>query len=153
MVLTGSRSTHTLLWLPDRVEFSSRQGGLDEPGAPIAGWTFSSAAAIPSPDFERVRFNLWRLEGREPALPAEFVVSAFRFVPATGIEDAPRAAPRLLLYGPAPNPSAGPFVYGLDLRETTPVTVRLYDASGRLVRGLLERALPAAEGRRQRDPP
>jgi hypothetical protein len=33
-------------------------------------------------------------------------------------------------------------VYGLDLRETTTVTVRLYDASGRLVRHLLERELP-----------
>jgi hypothetical protein len=48
---------------PDRIEFSCRQGAPRRAGRPIASWTFTVAPAIPSPDFERMRFILWRLEG------------------------------------------------------------------------------------------
>ena len=48
----------------------------------------------------------------------------------------PAVAPRLALGPPVPNPSRGPVSLGLDAGGASSVDVAIYDASGRLLRGL-----------------
>lgn len=59
-----------------------------------------------------------------------------------GIEDRP--APAELVLGPVrPNPARGPVTITLGLPSPAPVSVRVYDVSGRLVRVLLDEPLAA----------
>ncbi len=147
MTLADSASTHAFTWAPDRVEFESRQGGIDEQGAPIAAWTYAIPGTIPVPDAERMRFNLWLMGGLAPTdgQEVEVVISEFRFHGATGVGGAPpgqpappTAAPRLFLQEPAPNPFLGASAFAYVLPRSGRVTLRIHDTAGRVVATLVD---------------
>ena len=55
------------------------------------------------------------------------------------------------LYPPTPNPVAGRTLLAFDLPAATTVRAALYDVSGRLVRSLVDEALPAGKHQRAWD--
>jgi len=142
-------ATHAFRWLPDRVEYRSWRGG---PGAESAAnmihaWTYAGPH-VPRPDRPRVHLNFWQVTG-PPATSQEVVFDAFTFVPACPgtpcvvSAATPLDAPRPLLGAPRPNP----FQASTTIRYAAPragrMQIMVFDVSGRLVRSLLDDAIPA----------
>ena len=77
-------TTHSFVWRPHAVDFSSLRGFRTEPSGPadvIAAWT--AFHDIPLPGGEAPRINLWLADGREPmnGAGAEVVIERVEFVP------------------------------------------------------------------------
>ena len=80
MTLTQPVSFHTICWEHDQVTFSSCQGHLGVGGGLIEQWTYAGPD-VPVPDAERMRFNLWLLNGNAPtnSQEVEVIISDFRY--------------------------------------------------------------------------
>ena len=82
--LTGSSTTHRIIWSPEQIEFFSYHGPVD-PDSPQAKdhlmqhWVFSGTP--PSPGRVRFRINLWLFRGKAPKERADLIVTKFIFDP------------------------------------------------------------------------
>jgi hypothetical protein len=81
-----AQSTHSFVWKPDAVDFSSFHGfriAASNPADLIAQW--SRFEGVPVPGGEAPRINFWLVDGREPmnASDAEVVIERVEFVPLT----------------------------------------------------------------------
>jgi hypothetical protein len=74
-------------------------------------------------------------------------VSPYALLTPSGTVDAslPGAVARMWLAAPTPNPVVGEAAFRFGIAATGPVTLRIYDASGRVVRDLLSGVLPQGE--------
>jgi hypothetical protein len=77
-------TTQVFSWRAGAVDFSSFEGSQWPPvngQEPLYSWRFDGAA-VPPPGDEKVRINLWLLEGKAPAngTGGELVVEAFKFL-------------------------------------------------------------------------
>jgi len=76
--------THRAIWLPDKITFDSYEG------EGILGTNFSHAehtTHLPSPNLERVHFNLWvdkSIMGYNNVSPLDVVMRSFSFTPLAG---------------------------------------------------------------------
>lgn len=77
-------SSHRIEWRADKIVFTSWKGLSDEPSIDslINTWTYTGAD-IPAPGIERMRFNLWLINGSSPTnnQGAEVIVTGFQFNP------------------------------------------------------------------------
>ena len=75
-------STHRFTWHADSIFFASWEGFADAPtqNTLINSWPYQGAD-IPPPGNERMRFNLWLLQGQPPQQEAAVVVRSFHFTP------------------------------------------------------------------------
>lgn len=89
--LIQPKSNHEFIWQPDSITFVSNQGGIDEGGLLIQWWTYKGASK-PTPDVERMRFNIWLLDGVAPVngQEVEIVISNFKYcvTPASLVKSA-----------------------------------------------------------------
>ncbi len=84
MELQEDYSTHSFVWGPDRVRFSSFQGheSPPDPGDEIESWSYTGANNPPEGK-GNARINLWLLGGNPPSdgQEVEVIVAAFDFAP------------------------------------------------------------------------
>jgi hypothetical protein len=86
--MSGTCSTHRIVWNPQELSFSSFHGNVepDDPAARgnlMSSWTF--AGAVPTEGKARFRINLWLFQGLPPADGgAALTITAFSFIPYTG---------------------------------------------------------------------
>lgn len=137
----GEFTSHAFRWRRDRVEYRSWRGGPQDetPGNLIHAWTYTGPH-IPRPEQPRVHLNLWQFDG-PPDTNQEVVLSEFRFVP-DGLADV--TVPQVFTWEPvaAPNPFTTRTTIRFALREGRHTGVRIFDASGRLVRTLSDDDYP-----------
>lgn len=84
-VLKNDQTTHQFLWSKDQVQFSSREGHVDDGSVAFAEWRYQPSDATrrisgkPMP----VHINLWLFKGRPPknAQEVEVIIHAFKFTP------------------------------------------------------------------------
>jgi hypothetical protein len=78
--LVQPKSQHKFCWYPDSIRFESYQGRFNENGDLIQTWLYTGASN-PTPNSERMRFNIWLLGGSAPinAQEVEVVISKFLF--------------------------------------------------------------------------
>jgi hypothetical protein len=137
MQLTKPTSTHEIRWQPGRIDFTSWDGECRVAPAPAASWSYTGD--VPSPDLERMRFNLWLFQGAAPQREVEVVVRAFAEHTPTDV--ATRVASQLELV--APRIVTEQLDYELSLAQAGAVRLRLFDPRGRVVGRLLEAELSA----------
>lgn len=133
----ATRQTLQFDWLPARIDFAAWSGAPDQFEAPLASWTH--AGPVPTPDVERMRFNLW-LHGAAPSdgNEVEVVIASFTHDTPT---DARRAPAPLAVQALQTAPER--IEYVLELPEAAPVGLGIFDVRGRLVARLVEQRLPA----------
>jgi hypothetical protein len=77
-----TRSTHRFQWMANAIVFTSWRGWEEypPPDSLIRTWTYIGGD-IPTPGEERMRFNLWLVDGMSPAYGRgnELIVHSFRF--------------------------------------------------------------------------
>ena len=83
-VSASAETSHRILWLPDRIEFASWNGWDPFPPDPsdvIAAFTYTGPD-VPPPGNERLRINLWLVNGAAPedGNPIEVILDSFTFV-------------------------------------------------------------------------
>ncbi len=137
-----SRHTLQLDWSNERIDFHAwcnPGGALTQPTA-----TWSHTGAVPVPDVERMRFNLW-LFGGPPTdgNEVELIVSSFAYDTPT---DVARAAPARLRVTTEPV-SRDRVAYFVDLPQPASTELRVFDARGRLVEHLGRALRPAGRSR------
>jgi hypothetical protein len=138
LLLGGATSTHEIFWRQGSIEFAT-WAGTESQAAPLASW--SHAGSVPQPDFERVHFNLWLVDGKPPAAPVEVVIRSFESDVPSDVRGA-SAVPEVARLG-VPSPARGSLRYTLDLSRRAPVALRLFDPRGRMVRQVARGTLPA----------
>jgi hypothetical protein len=141
-------STHSFCWTSDSVRFESARGHQSSPpfDSILDTWTYTNAGGIPEPGDERVTLNLWLFESLPPTngMEPEVVITNFAYYPLTAVQefDASSAGEFRLMQN-RPNPFAGSTVIGYSIGRPERVILRVSDASGRIVRTLLNEEKPA----------
>jgi hypothetical protein len=144
-------TSHAMRWLSDRVEYRVWRGGPgdESPANTIFAWTYAGPH-VPRPEQPRMHLNLWKLDGT-PASNQEIVLQDFTFVPAgaTAVGDdvtlAHPAVPGGWLHPASPNPFNPRTTLRFELDRQQLARLDVYDVSGRHVRTLVRRNLPAGE--------
>jgi hypothetical protein len=144
----AERTSHAFRWLPDRIEFRSWRGGPEEeaPGSLMHAWTYAGPH-IPRPEQPRVHINFWQF-GTPPNARHEVVIDAFTFVPECSVPhcDPTDAQPPSFLThlsNARPNPFNPRTTIRYSLAREVETQILIYDASGRLVRTLVQAIVPA----------
>ncbi len=83
--LQGDYSTHSFDWKRDSIVFHSLYGHYPSPSASedlIKSWNYTGGS-IPEPGNEKVRVNLWLIDGSSPSgnMEAEIIIKKFEFIP------------------------------------------------------------------------
>lgn len=91
--------THWMIWKKDRVEFRTYCGSYvsnPDPSTLLHTWV-KTGSAVPTPGNERVRFNLWLLNGEPPTnlKPRKVAISRFLFFPKATV-------PKIKIRGASP---------------------------------------------------
>lgn len=84
-MLSGTHTTHSILWAPDSIVFESYHGHYDpelQSREPYQRWVYRGRHN-PSPENSKVHLNLWLRDGRSPSSKStkEIIISNFIFQP------------------------------------------------------------------------
>jgi hypothetical protein len=138
LVPVADRHTLQLDWFADRVDFRAWPQEAGELREPAAVWTYTGA--VPTPDVERMRFNLWLYGG----VPVDG--NAFEVVVSSFAVDAPtdvgrRSPARIALE--VQQVSRWRVAYVIDLPQAGLTELGVFDPRGRLVERLAPAYRPA----------
>lgn len=144
-------TTHMFKWCSSQIDFKSLGGD-----SVLYSWSYTGDDN-PPPGDEKVRINLWLVWGQPPlnGKPVELVVSGFSFCPVDegcsvdsggcigfagphGFQPGPDIPSLQTLYQNYPNPFDPHTTIEFDLVEKGPVSLKIYDVGGRLVRTLFQ---------------
>ncbi len=140
-------STHSFCWTSDSVRFESARGHQSSPpfDSVLDTWTYTNAGGIPEPGDERVTLNLWLFESLPPlnGIEPEVIITNFAHYPLTAVQEfeASSAADCRLMQN-QPNPFGKSTVIGYSTERPGRVLLTISDASGRIVRTLLDEERP-----------